>query len=245
VKVSTIDALLNSLQADAPVRQVLVGAFWTAVVLGTDPPGCGLASTLRAETHHEGPPLPRAGRLLEHSGRELAEWLRSPRILEASVGMAAFNALLEVDEAACTEVNAEDVIVRQGAGRRVAIVGHFPFVERVCQAAEVCWVLELRPRAGDLSAEQANEVLPRADVVALTGTSLLNHTFDDLVGLCRPEAFVVLLGASAPLSPVLFEHGVDAISGTRVVDVADVLQAVGQGATFRQITGKRLLTMMR
>jgi uncharacterized protein (DUF4213/DUF364 family) len=245
VKVSIIDALLNSLQADAPVRQVLVGAFWTAVVLGTDPPGCGLASTLRAETHYEGPPVPRAGRLLEHSGRELAEWLRSPRILEASVGMAAFNALLEVDEGACTEVNAEDVIVRRGTGRRVAIVGHFPFVERVRQAAETCWVLELHPRAGDLSAGQANEVLPQADVVALTGTSLLNHTFDDLVGLCRPEAFVVLLGASAPLSPVLFEHGVDAISGTRVVDVPAVLQAVGQGATFRQIPGKRLLTMMR
>ncbi len=240
-----IDALLNSLQADAPVRQVLVGAFWTAVVLGTDPPCCGLASTLRAETHHKGPPVPRAGRLLEHSGHELAEWLHSPRILEASVGMAAFNALLDVDEGACTEVNAEDVIVRRGAGRRIAIVGHFPFVERVRQVAEVCWVLELRPRAGDLSAGQANEVLPQADVVALTGTSLLNHTFDDLITLCQPEAFVVLLGASAPLSPVLFERGVDAISGTRVVDVPAVLQAVGQGATFRQIPGKRLLTMMR
>ncbi len=241
----SVDTLLNSLQADAPVRQVLVGAFWTAVVLETDPPSCGLASTLRADTHHEGLPLPRAGRLLEYSGRELAEWLHSPRILEASIGMAAFNALLEVDEAACSEVNAEDVIVRRGTGRRVAIVGHFPFVERVRQVAEVCWVLELRPRAGDLSARQAKEVLPQADVVALTGTSLLNHTFDDLVGLCRPEAFVVLLGASAPLSPVLFEYGVDAISGTRVVDVADALQAVGQGATFRQIPGKRLLTMMR
>jgi uncharacterized protein (DUF4213/DUF364 family) len=245
MKMRTVDALLNGLQADAPVRQVLAGAFWTAVVMGTDPPRCGLASTLRAETDLEGPPVPRAGHLLEHSGRELAAWLRSPRILEASVGMAAFNALLEVDEATCTEVNAQDVIVRRGTGRRVAIVGHFPFVERVRQAAEVCWVLELRPRAGDLSASQADEVLPQADVVALTGTSLLNHTFDDLVGLCRPEAFVVLLGASAPLSPVLFEHGVDAISGTRVVDVPAVLQAVGQGATFRQIPGKRLLTMMR
>jgi len=243
--VTTIEALLKNLKTDAPVRQVLVGAFWTAVVLDTDPPRCGLASTLRAETHHEGPPVPRAGRLLEHSGRELATWLRSPRILEASIGMAAFNALLDVDEAACTEVNAEDVILRRGTGRRVAIVGHFPFVERVRQAAEVCWVLELRPRPGDLSAGQANQVLPQADVVALTGTSLLNHTFDDLVGLCRPEASVVLLGASAPLSPVLFEHGVDAISGTRVVDAPAVLRAVGEGATFRQIPGKRLLTMTR
>ncbi len=27
----TIDTLLNSLQADAPVRQVLIGAFWTPI----------------------------------------------------------------------------------------------------------------------------------------------------------------------------------------------------------------------
>jgi uncharacterized protein (DUF4213/DUF364 family) len=243
--VSIIDTLLKSLRADAPVRQVLVGAFWTAVVLEGDPPRCGLASALRAETHDEGPPVRQPGRLRQHSGRELAEWLRSPRILEASIGMAAFNALLEVDELSCVDLNAEEVIVERGTGRRVAVVGHFPFVERVRQAAQTCWVLELRPRPGDLAASQAAEVLPQADVVALTGTSLLNHTFDDLVALCRPEAFVVLLGASAPLSPVLLEHGVDAVSGTRVVDVPAVLRAVGEGATFRQIPGKRLLTMMR
>jgi hypothetical protein len=127
----------------------------------------------------------------------------------------------------------------------VAIVGHFPFVERVRQAADVCWVLELRPRPGDLSAAQAKELLPQADVVALTGTSLLNHTFDDLIALCRPEAYVVLLGASAPLSPVLLDRGVDAVSGTKVVDVPAALRAVGEGATFRQIPGKRLLTMTR
>jgi hypothetical protein len=237
--------LLAELRADAPVREVLVGAFWTAVVLETEPTHCGLASTLRAESHDEGPPVRQPGRLREHSGRELAEWLHSPRILEASIGMAAFNALLDVDESACTDVNAEAVILQQGAGRRVAVVGHFPFVERVRQAADVCWVLELRPRPGDLSAGQAKEVLPQADVVALTGTSLLNHTFDDLIALCRPEAYVVLLGASAPLSPVLLDHGVDAVSGTKVVDVPAALRAVGEGATFRQIPGKRLLTMTR
>jgi uncharacterized protein (DUF4213/DUF364 family) len=243
--VSTIDTLLNSLQTDAPVRRVLVGAFWTAVVLQGAPPRCGLASTLRAETHDDGPPVRQPGHLCQYSGRELAEWLRSTRILEASIGMAAFNALLEVDESACTDLNAEEVIVEYGAGRRVAVVGHFPFVDRVRRAAEVCWVLELRPRPGDLSAAQAEGVLPQADVVALTGTSLLNHTFDDLIALCRPEAFVVLLGASAPLSPVLLEHGVDAVSRTKVVDVPAVLGALGEGATFRQIPGKRLLTMMR
>jgi uncharacterized protein (DUF4213/DUF364 family) len=243
--VSIIETLLNSLPADAPVRQVLVGAFWTAVVLDTDPVRCGLASTLRGATHDEGPPVPHARHLLRYSGRELAQWLCSSSTLEASIGMAAFNALLKVDEAACTEVNAEDVILEQGTGRRVAIVGHFPFVERVRRAAAECWVVELHPRPGDVPAERTSEVLPQADVVALTGTSLINHTFDGLIGLCRPDAFVVLLGASAPLSPVLFDHRVDAVSGTLVVDVPAVLQAVSQGATFRQIPGKRLLTMMR
>lgn len=240
---NTIEYLLGSLQADAPVRQVLVGAFWTAVVLDTDPPRCGLASTLRPAAHPKGPPVPEAGQLLAHSGRELAAWLRSSSTLQASIGMAAYNALLEVDEGRCSPLNARDVILERGAGRKVAVVGHFPFVEQVRQAAAQCWVLELHPGPGDLPADRAAEVLPQADVIALTGTSLANHTFDPLIAACRPEATVVLLGASAPLTPALFERGVDVLSGTRVVDVPVVLQAVSQGATFRQIPGKRLLTM--
>jgi uncharacterized protein (DUF4213/DUF364 family) len=243
--VSTIEVLLETVEHDAPVLQVAVGAFWTAVVLDTYPPRCGLASTLRPATHPGGPPVPHAGRLLDYSARELAGRLLSSSTLEASVGMAAVNALLEVDEAACSEVNAADLILQRGADRKVAIVGHFPFVERVRRAAAQCWVLELFPRPGDLPAEMATEVLPQADVVALTATSLINHTFDDLIGLCRPDAFVILLGGSTPLSAVLFDYGVSALAGTRVVDVSAALQAVGQGATFRQIRGKRLLVLMR
>ena len=241
----TVEALLASLQGDAPVRQVQVGPFWTAVVLDTDPPRCGLASTLAARDHEERPPVTQAGRLLGASARELAAMLRSSSVLEAAIGMAAINALLDVDEAACREINAAELILERGTGRRVAIVGHFPFVERVRRAAATTWVLELRPRPGDLPATQAARVLPLADVVALTGTSLINHTFDGLIQLCRPDATVILLGGSAPLSPVLLDRGVEAVAGTRVVDAAAALQAIAQGATFRQIPGKRLLVMMR
>ena len=241
----TIDRLLDSLQGDAPVREILVGAFWTAVVLDTDPLRCGLASTLRTETGGPWPPVTEAGLLLKRSGRQLAELLRSKRILEASIGMAAFNALLEVDEATLSEVNAEQVILELGTGKRVAIVGHFPFIDRVREAATDCWVLELRPGPEDLPASRAAEVLPQADVMALTGTALLNHTFDELLALCRPDAFVLLLGPSVPMTRLLFEVGVDALSGTRVHNPELVLRSVSQGATFRQIKragGLRLLT---
>jgi uncharacterized protein (DUF4213/DUF364 family) len=246
--VSITEALLAGIEGQASVRQILVGVFWTAVVLDTDPPRCGLASTLRPDSHASQPPMGAAGHLLERSARELALMLRSTDPLEAGVGMAALNALLDVDQTRCVEANAERVILDRGTGRPVAIVGHFPFSERVRSAASQCWVLERHPRPGDLPADRADQVLPQADVVALTGTSLINHTFDDLIRLCRPDAFVLLLGPSAPLTPVLFEAGVDAVSGTLVTDPWRVLRSVAQGATFRQIKragGVRLLTMSR
>ena len=245
---SIIDDLITSLRSDAPVREVRVCAFWTAVVL--EDGRCGLASTLRPdEPQCAGPAslVPRAGHLLECSALELAAYAKSDSLLEASIGMAAINSLMEIDESRCVELNAGDVILKEGRGRKVAIVGHFPFTPRVREAAEELWVLEKRPVAGDLPADMAAEVLPQADVAAITGTSLINHTFEGLMKLCRPDAFVVVLGPTAPLSPVLFYYGVDVISGTRVVDAAEVLRYISQGATFKQVKGRgvRLLTMRR
>jgi uncharacterized protein (DUF4213/DUF364 family) len=88
-------------------------------------------------------------------------------------------------------------------------------------------------------------LIPQAEVVAITGTALTNHTLDGLLALCRPEALVMVLGPSTPLSPVLFKHGVHLISGARVVDEAAVLRTVGQGAMFQQVEGVRLLTLAR
>ncbi len=240
------ERLLDELQADAPVRQVLIGAFWTAVVLDTDPARCGLASTLRGQAEHQGPPIPEAGELLSYSAGQMAQWLDSPETLRASIGLAAYNALLDLDEEAFVELNASRVIIDRGTGGRVAIIGHFPFVEEVRRAAETCWVLELRPRPGDVPADRADELLPQADVVAITSTSLINHTFDDLICLCRDDALVIMLGPSTPLSSVLLNAGVDVLSGTVVRDVDRVIESISQGATFRQVKhrgGLRLVTM--
>ena len=82
-------------------------------------------------------------------------------------------------------------------------------------------------------------------MVAITGSTLANHTLDGLLSLCDPKASVMILGPSTPLSTVLFDHGADIISGTRVEDEAAVLRTVGQGASFRQVEGVKLLTFTR
>ena len=50
-------------------------------------------------------------------------------------------------------------------------------------------------------AEQAASVLPSADVVLITGTTLVNDTLEHLLTLCRSSARVVLVGPTVGLLP--------------------------------------------
>ncbi len=242
-----VPRLLAALPRAGTVADVRIGTHWTVVVVETAA-GLrgGLAATLIVhDLEHGRPAVREAGRLIGKDACALAELALSDSLTERSLGFAAMNALLEVEEARCVDLNAEEEVLARGRGRRVAVVGHFPFVPKVRQAASICWVLELNPGPDDLPAHMAPEVIPQADVVAITGMTLVNGTFEDLAALCRPDAYVLVLGPSTPLSPLLFDYGVDAVSGTLVTDIPAVVTAVSQGATFKQITGRRLLTMTR
>ena len=237
-----LDDLLSLLHCDTTVKDIRQGVFHTGVVSRY----CGLAATLPRDALRQDPPMvDEPGSLLDRHPRELAQLAHSPSILEAAIGMATVNSLLDVDEAACVEVNAADIIMKKGAGKKIAVVGHFPFIPRLYDSAAEVWVIEKNPRDGDMTESAAGDLIPRADVVAITGTSLTNHTLDHLLELCRHDAFVIILGDTAPLTPMFFDHGVDAISGTRVADPVLALQCVSQGATYRQIRGTKRLTMMK
>ena len=247
-----IDRLLATVTSGVPnlsyrVVDVRVGTHWTIVVVETvQGLRAGLASTqIVHDPEHGQPAVREAGKLIGKPALELAALAHSASPTERSIGFATLNALLEVDEAACVDVNAEELILRQGISHNVAIVGHFPFVPRVREVAKTCSVLELNPSEGDLPADRAPEILPQADVVAITGMTLVNGTFEELAALCRPDAYVLVLGATTPLTPLLFDYGVSAISGAILTDISAALIAVSQGANFRQIPGKRLVTMTR
>lgn len=226
---------------DAPVRDVVVGAHWTAVVSRR----CGLSSTIPDDTPHAHQDVRDAGRLHLKSARELAEYARSSNPLEAGIGVAAINSLLPVDPSGAVEVNASHVLAERGRGRTVAVVGRFPFLPKLREQVGRLEVLERRPAEGERPASDAPDVLPGADVVALTGSALVNGTLDGLLALCRPDATVLVLGPTTPLSPVLFDHGADLLAGTLVLDEARVLKTISQGASFRQVEGVRLLTFAR
>ncbi len=234
-----IDDLIASLKEDALVREVYCCAHFTAVISR----GCGLASTFREEHPHHGV-VRGVGELRGISALKLSGYVRSDNLLEASIGMAALNSLIEVDEARCTTKNVLDIVAEKGSGKRIAIVGHFPGMSRLRQLARELWILEQRPRPGDLPAEAAEETLPQADVIGITGTSLINHTLERLLDLSRGK-FVALIGPTSPLSPVLFDYGVNVIGGIKVVEPESVVRTITEGAVYPQIEGIKKLCLIR
>jgi len=85
--VKVLEEIIAALKENAPVREVRVGPFWTAVWSRY----CGLASTTFEHDHASGPPVSDAGRLKEKSVLELCEYALSGSLLERSIGLAAIN----------------------------------------------------------------------------------------------------------------------------------------------------------
>jgi hypothetical protein len=236
-----LDDLLSNLKRnDYPVRSVYTCVFWTAVITKH----CGLSSTFRDEgpSHDRG--VRDVGNLTRKRALELAEYAKSESLLEASIGMATINSMIDIDESRCIEKNALEIILEKGQGKNVAIVGHFPWIPKLREKVKNLWVLEQRLREGDLPAKQADRVLPQCEVVGITGTSFINHTLEGLLNLCK-EAYVLLIGPTSPISPILFNYGIDAVCGSKIIDPDQLIRSISEGATFKEVTGVKLLTLSK
>jgi uncharacterized protein (DUF4213/DUF364 family) len=241
MEMKILDALIQSLKGnDFQVKSVHTCVFWTAVISKH----CGLSSTFRDEGPSHDRSVRDVGNLTRKTALELAEYARSESLLEASIGMATINSLIDIEESKCIEKNAFEIILKKGQGKNVAIVGHFPWIPKLKGRTKNLWVLEQRLREGDLPAKEAGRILPQCDVVGITGTSFINHTLEGLLSLCK-GAYVLLIGPTSPLSPILFDYGIDAICGSKIIDPDQLIRAISEGATFKEVTGVRLLTLTK
>jgi len=131
------------------------------------------------------------------------------------------------DFASC--VHSEDV---------VAVVGYGGGIKRLLWRCRELHVTDLRPRADFqtmlvtgksisfvpeetvIHPESENEsVLGRATAVAITGSALVNGTFDELLAYARNARLVTVYGASAGMIPdVLFASGVHMTHSSRISD---------------------------
>jgi len=235
-------ALLTEIsQKQFAIKQAVIGLHWTVIVSRF----AGMSSTLQqAKPHHE-IPLQLAGNLVGEDAAQIAQLILSQNILEASLGLATINSLLPINLKHCEKINAFEILKEKGNRKKVAVIGHFPFVEKLKPFVENLYVFEKNPKQGDLAESQLPEVLPNCQVIGMTATSIINHSIESILKWCDPNAYKIMIGPSTPMTDILFDFGFDLLAGTRILDPKTLICFVSQGATYKQVQGVEVITMKK
>ncbi len=239
-----ITELLSSVKNEIPrideihVKRVVMGLSYTAVELNTG--HIGVCYTFASEI------IPnccqiwrRAGTLAGSTAMKIAELSKSWDLSEAVVGVAALNALSQL----AIERSGEKYIITEGdlidhvkirKDDTVVLVGNIhPFVPKIKEKTEKFFILEKNPRLREpnvLPDVAAEEVLPYADIVIITGTTLANGTIDRLLELSKDAREIGLVGPTASVFPdPLFKHGVTLIGGIKVTAGEKIMQIISEG----------------
>ena len=227
------DRLIDGIPEDILVDDYCIGSNWT-LVEANDNYGIALTVNQRAGVSHDdfkiiGEPL-----------KKVAELVKSWYFLEASIGLAAINAwyntpkrigemgLLELNSDGSDKGDAFKVFGEAVTGKNVAVIGHFPYIEKRLKPICNLSILERMPQNGDYPDSACEFILPEQDYVFITGMTLTNKTLPRLLELCS-NAKVCLVGPSAPLSDVLADYGVYCISGFCATDKKNAAEAIRRG----------------
>ncbi|MDR2142677.1 MAG: DUF364 domain-containing protein [Deltaproteobacteria bacterium] len=207
------DQLLALTDPGQPVTGFESGRFWLMVTTASG--AVGLAQKPGGD-----PPQSPVGLSL----RETAQFVKSWDFNQAAVGLAAINAAINSRPLAKPGLDAFDFYLNEVKGRKVAVVGHFPYLNRYKSSCQLT-ILERNPQPGDLPDSAAEYILPEQDYVFVTGSALINKTLPRLLELSA-QAVVTLVGPSVPLTPLLFDYGVATLAGLIVDDTPQLIQGV-------------------
>ncbi len=218
--IAGIHRILGAALDHITIERAVVGLFFTGVKLDTGIAGA-CATPLRSIPEAVCCPssamaMPFPGKLRGRLARDLLQETTAQSGIRRAVGIAAMNALGDM----CWERRATpEVELRSGVdaydaadiqpGEHVVVIGAFvPFLKSLKRAHQPFTVLEMDPatlKSDEMPyfrpATEAASVLPDADVVLITGTTLLNSTLENLLALCRPQARVVMVGPTVGLLP--------------------------------------------
>lgn len=225
------ELLLDYCDDNVRVEQLNIGLVWTLCRTEGNTIGMAMSPGIPTRT------LPWPGSLSGKTVGELAKWILSWDAYEATVAMAAINSTLNsrplpnsvvlpnTDKQANLAVF--DYFLPQLRGKNVVVIGRYPGIERYSEQMHLS-VLEKQPVAGDLPDAACEFLLPSADWVFLTGSSIPNKTFPRLAELSA-HAKTVLMGPTVPWLPQLHEFGIDYLAGVEVSDPNALYRTAAEG----------------
>jgi len=226
------ELLLDHCASDALLDQLMIGLVWTVcqtnrnnnIGLAMSP---GFATrTLSWSGHLHGKPI-----------KDLAAWILDWNPYQSTVAMAAINSCINsrpLPESVAVEygdINSNLAVFEYFLPllerKNVVVIGHYPGIERYRDRMHLS-VLEKQPTADDLPDSASEFLVPSADWVFLTSSSIPNKTFPRLAELAK-QAKTVLMGPTTPWLPQLHEFGIDYLAGVEITDVQALYNAAAQG----------------
>lgn len=181
------------------------------------------------------------------SVEEVLAELSSTEPIKTAVAIAALNALsntlwqqgLTGNYTITTNMDAQDA-VQMPIEKSVAVVGAFvPTLRALKNRGGTWWVIEQDPKTLKedemrhfVSAEASPDIIRKADVLIITGVTLINHTLENILSAAKPNAEIAVMGPTASSLPEpLFQRGVRIIGGVRVTNPDTLLQILAAGGS--------------
>jgi uncharacterized protein (DUF4213/DUF364 family)/nucleoside-triphosphatase THEP1 len=209
---------------DAEVKRVVVGAKW--ILVETAAGAVGLAARPSATADAAVPsPESWAGWSLRTLAAQAA---RGWDALEIAIGVAALNA--HYNHAGQTGAATNGLDLYAGVEGRVVVIGGFPQIAERLPRAQV---IEIAPRPGEYPEPACDWLLPGAEAAVVTASSLANRTLPRLLTAGR-GARLALVGPGTPLTPRLFDYGVETLCGFVAVDVPALVEVILAGGSSKQ-----------
>ncbi len=229
---------------------IRIGVFYTGVVLNTGHAGMSYTpiqeipeAVCCPRSHAK---MPAAGKLLNMQIAELMDYALDDNALKAAVGIATINALSAIllEDEACQYKpsaygNALDLVKITGEDT-VAMVGAFPpFIKRIQEITKKLFVIERNPRVADKgdmieieSEARLREIIPQANIIVITGVTLVNHTLGPVLELAKNASEIIVVGPTASVYPEpLFARGVTVMGGVRIADAAKMIHLIGEAGS--------------
>lgn len=240
------------------IERVVVGLFFTGVKLSTGHVGAcatpvkSIPDAVCCPSSARAMPFP--GKMRGRPAAGLLDEVQQQDGIRRAVGIAAMNALaarcwdLRPNSAVSLDVGVDAFDAANiRPGQLVVVVGAFvPFLRELKRRGQPYLVLEQDAatlKADELPffrpAEQAPVVVPQADVLLITGTTLINDTLGAILAAARPDACKVVVGPTVGLVPDAFlARGCDILGSIQVTRPDEFLDALAEGGSGYHFFGK-------
>jgi uncharacterized protein len=215
----------------AIIKDVRIGLGYTAVQLDSGHAGVAWTPGEPSEscTHFSA-----AGKLAGSPAQELLALLTHETSgLARTIGLATANAILATMPRCATIQEEVIASLKITSDDHVAMVGYFgPIIGALKKTGCRLDIVELDPQFAEdtITPQQGKEALAACTVAIITGTTLINGTFDEIAAALGNPRAAVLLGPSSPLcSEVFLGTKITHVAGSRVVNADAVLRIVSEG----------------